>query len=92
MVNRRVVVLLPESLLQEVDRVAHKEYGSRSAFIRDAMRHLLAEKLRNEKREKMAAGYQKMGLLNLELAEEGIGQDLAEYDHYLDRLAVGENL
>ena len=51
MVNRRVVVLLPESLLQEVDRVADREYSSRSAFIRDAMRHLLAEKSRTEKQE-----------------------------------------
>lgn len=91
MLNRRVVVLLPESLLQEVDRVADKEYSSRSAFIRDAMRHLLAEKMRAEKREKLAVGYQRMGPINLELAEEGIGQDLEEIDRYMDRLAVGED-
>ncbi len=91
MVNRRVVVLLPESLLQEVDRVADREYSSRSAFIRDAMRHLLAEKSRTEKQEKMAVGYQKMGPLNLELAEEGISQDMEEFDRYLDRLVVGED-
>lgn len=91
MVNRRVVVLLPESLLQEVDRVADREYSSRSAFIRDAMRHLLAEKARTEKREKVAAGYRQMGPLNLELAEEGLRQDMEEFDRYLDRLVVGED-
>ena len=32
-----------------------------------------------------------MGALNLKLAEEGIGQDLEEFDRYLDRLVVGED-
>lgn len=91
MINRRVVVLLPESLLEEVDRVADQEYSSRSAFIRAAMQHLLEEKRRAEKREKMAVGYKKMGPLNLELAEEGLGQDLVEFDHYVDTLVVGED-
>jgi CopG family transcriptional regulator/antitoxin EndoAI len=91
MTNRRVVVLLPESLLEEVDKVAQKEYSSRSAFIRAAMTYLLAEKRRAEMREKMIAGYQKMGPLNLKLAEEGISQDLQEIDDYMDSLAVGED-
>lgn len=91
MINRRVVVLLPESLLEEVDRVAGREYESRSAFIRAAMQHLLEEKKRAEKREKMAVGYQQMGPLNLELAEEGLGQDLADFDYYSDSLAAGEH-
>ena len=58
---------------------------------RAAMKHLLADKMRAEKREKMVVGYQKMGPLNLELAEEGIGQDLREIDDYMDSLAVGED-
>ncbi|HHT48294.1 MAG TPA: ribbon-helix-helix protein, CopG family [Firmicutes bacterium] len=91
MINRRVVVLLPESLLEEVDRVADQEYSSRSAFIRAAMQHLLEEKRRAEQREKMAVGYQRMGPLNLELAEEGIGQDGDEIERYIDALVVGED-
>ena len=91
MTNRRVVVLLPESLLEEVDKVAQKEYSSRSAFIRAAMQHLLADKRRAEKREKMVVGYQKMGPLNLELAEEGIGQDMQEIDDYMESLVAGED-
>ncbi|NLW55876.1 MAG: ribbon-helix-helix protein, CopG family [Firmicutes bacterium] len=91
MLNRRVVVLLPESLLEAVDEVAEREYSSRSAFIRAAMQHLLEEKKLAEKREKMAYGYQLMGPLNLELAEEGISEELEEIDRYLDTLAVGES-
>jgi len=91
MLNRRVVVLLPESLLAAVDEVAGKEYSSRSAFIRAAMQHLLDEKKLTEKRKLMAYGYQMMGPLNLELAEEGISEELAEIDRYLDTLAVGES-
>lgn len=91
MINRRVVVLLPESLLEAVDKVADKEYSSRSAFIRAAMQHLLEERMLAEKREKMAFGYEMMGPINLELAEEGISEELEEIDHYLDTLAVGES-
>ncbi|HBR30274.1 MAG TPA: CopG family transcriptional regulator [Firmicutes bacterium] len=91
MTNRRVVVLLPESLLEEVDKVAQEEYSSRSAFIRAAMTHLLADKRQAEKREKMVVGYQKMGPLNLELAEEGIGQDMQEIDDYMESLVAGED-
>ena len=90
MLNRRVVVLLPESMLEAVDKVAEKEYSSRSAFIRAAMQHLLDEKMLLEKRKKMAFGYKKMGLINLELAEEGICQEQEELDRYFDTLAVGE--
>ena len=91
MMNRRVVVLLPESLLEAVDKVADKEYRSRSAFIRAAMQHLLEEKMLSEKREKMAFGYRKMGPLNLELSEEGISEEMEEMDRYLETLAVGES-
>ena len=52
---------------------------------------LVRKKKGGGKREKMASGYQKMGPLNLELAEEGISEELAEIDRYLDTLAVGES-
>jgi metal-responsive CopG/Arc/MetJ family transcriptional regulator len=94
MLNRRVVVLIPENLLEAVDQVADKEFSSRSAFIRAAMQHLLDERKLAEKREKMkemALGYQKMGLINLELSEEGISNEMEEIDRYLDTLIMGEN-
>ena len=83
-----MVVLLPESLLQEVDRVADRSTAAR-AFIRDAMRHLLAESA--DRKTESGGRLPADGPLNLELAEEGLSQDMEEFDRYLDRLVVGED-
>ncbi len=89
MINRRVVVIMPDTLLKEVDRIAYQQYSSRSAFIREALRRLLAERLLEERRDKMAKGYIKMGKINLELAEEGLAGDMGAMDEYLESLAGG---
>lgn len=91
MTGRRVVVILPESLLAAVDKVVNQEYASRSAFIRLATQRYLEECLLKERRNKMAQGYEKMGKINLELSEEGIADDASEMEEYLRRLLVGES-
>lgn len=91
MTGRRVVVILPENLLAAVDKVVNQEYASRSAFIRLATQRYLEECLLKERKEKMARGYEKMGKINLELAEEGIADDANEMEEYLKTLLVGES-
>lgn len=89
MINRRVVVIMPDTLLKAVDEVASQEYGSRSALIREALKYLLEKRLLEETREKMAQGYRKMGKLNRELAEEGLADDAGCMDEYMQSLVGG---
>ncbi len=88
MINRRVVVIMPDTLLKEVDEVC-REYGSRSAFVREALRYLLEKRLLEERREQMAEGYRKMARINQELAEEGLADDAGIMDEYLQSLVSG---
>lgn len=88
MINRRVVVIMPDTLLKAVDEVS-QEYGSRSACIREALKYLLEKRLLDERREKMAEGYRKMARLNQELAEEGLADVAGCIDEYLQLLVSG---
>jgi len=87
-INRRVVVIMPDTLLKAVDEVS-QEYGSRSACIREALKYLLERRLLEERREKMAEGYRKMARLNQELAEEGLADAAGCMDKYLQILVSG---
>lgn len=91
MVNRRVVVILPDNLVKAVDKIVNQRYDSRSAFVREAMQHFLEDCQMEELREKMARGYQRMGRINLELSEEGLADDAGDMEDYCEMLMVGEN-
>lgn len=69
---KRIMISLPNSLLQEVDGIVALEKGNRSEFIREAMRHYIEERRRREMRDRMKRGYLEMAALNLALAEEGL--------------------
>jgi CopG family transcriptional regulator / antitoxin EndoAI len=83
---KRIMVSLPDSLLQEVDGFVRRETGNRSAFIREAMLLLIKERRYCERMKKCRNGYEKMGELNRQLAEDGLEadfQDLEKYENYL---------
>lgn len=85
---RRIMITLPDSLLQEVDGIARQENRNRSEFIREAMRRYIEEKRRLELRERLKEGYRKMAGLNLELAGEAVAAEneaLALYEEVLAR-------
>ena len=87
------MVSLPDSLLQEVDGIVRRETGNRSAFVREAMLLLIAERRRLEKMERYRLGYEKTGKLNRALAEEGLEADLRDleaYEVYLEVRAENE--
>lgn len=69
--TRRIVVTVPEPLLQQVDGLAAMERINRSALIREAVRIYVEERKKRDMRERMRRGYQEMGRINLTLAEEG---------------------
>lgn len=87
---KRVMISLPNSLLEEVDYLVKQENGNRSQFIREAMRLYIKEKRRRELRERMKKGYLDMGTINLELANQGLAAENGVLNSYEDNLAECE--
>ncbi|ABO51399.1 transcriptional regulator, CopG family [Desulforamulus reducens MI-1] len=67
---KRIMISLPDSLLEEVDNIVEEERVNRSEFIREAMKLYIAERKRRLLREQMKKGYLEMAKLNLALAIE----------------------
>ena len=72
---KRIMISIPNSLLQEVDGIIAMDKLSRSQFIRDAMRLYIEDRKRRAVRDMMKKGYQEMAVINLSLAEEGLIAD-----------------
>lgn len=87
---KRVMISLPNSLLQEVDGIVQRENGNRSQFIREAMKLYIAERQKAEIREQMKQGYMEMGQINLELANSGLTADFGTMLLYEENLAECE--
>lgn len=68
--TKRIMISLPHNLLEEVDGIVASEKRTRSDFIREAMRLYLAEREKQQIRERMQRGYMEMAKLNLRLANE----------------------
>jgi len=77
---KRIMISIPNSLLQEVDGIVAMEKLSRSQFVREAMRLCIEERKRKAIRDMMRKGYQEMASINLSLAEEGLMADSDVYE------------
>ncbi len=69
--SKRIVVSVPDDLLEEVDGLVAMERWNRSALIREAVRIYVEERKKRDMREQMRRGYREMAGINLTLAEEG---------------------
>ncbi len=69
--GKRIAVTVPDTLLQDMERLATLDCSTRSAFICEAVRRYVAERKRREMRRQLRFGYRNMGPINLALAEEG---------------------
>lgn len=90
--TRRIMISLPNSLLEEVDYIVSNEKLNRSEFIRQAMKLYIKEKRRVEISEKMKNGYKEMSQINSTLAEMGFDQDMRELFVYEAKLTGCEKL
>ena len=79
---KKILVSLPDTLLQEVDEIVAIEKINRSEFIREAMKLYIRERHKIEIREKMKKGYQEMARINKKIAETGIVSDNKSYEAY----------
>lgn len=86
--SKRIMVSIPNHLLQEVDGIVEKENSNRSEFIRQAMRLYLTERKKRFIRETMQKGYLEMAKINLNIASEAFTAE-EEADLTLDRLVSG---
>lgn len=66
--TRRIIVCLPESIIEEVDDIVSTEKKDRSDFIREAIYTVLLERRKAGIREQMRQGYVEMAQINLRLA------------------------
>lgn len=87
---KRIMISIPNTLLQEVDGMASMEKLTRSQFVREAMRLYIEERKRKSLRDTMKRGYQEMAGINLVLAEEGVLADFDQYERMPSWLAERE--
>ena len=88
--SKRIMISLPNSLLQEVDGIVETEKRNRSEFIREAMKLYIRERRKIEIRETMKKGYREMGAMNLVLSEVGLDLDICALERYEEKLAECE--
>lgn len=84
---KRIMISIPEQLLEEVDGIVSLEKRNRSEFIREAMKLYIAEKKRLRIRDQMKKGYQEMAQINLKLATEHYEVENEVQDYFEERLA-----
>ncbi|MBO8169239.1 MAG: ribbon-helix-helix protein, CopG family [Thermoanaerobacteraceae bacterium] len=84
---KRIMISLPEKLLEEVDDLASMEKRNRSEFIREAMKLYISERKKKTLREQMKKGYQEMADINLALAMENYEVEREVQDYYENKLA-----
>jgi len=68
--TRRIVVCLPEKIIEEVDDIVSMEKRNRSDFIKEAIYSVLLERRKAGVREQMRQGYLEMAQINLTLARD----------------------
>ncbi|GAK41045.1 CopG family transcriptional regulator [Paenibacillus sp. TCA20] len=86
--TKRIMISLPDHLLQEVDGIVAMENSNRSEFIRQAMKLYLNERKKRYIRESMQRGYMEMAKINLTMASEAFHAE-DDADSTLGRLVSG---
>ena len=79
---KKILISLPETLLNEVDNLASIDNINRSELIREAMKLYLGQRKRTELREKLIKGYQEMAQLSISLSEDCFSQDVEDFLNY----------
>jgi len=87
---KRIVVSLPDNLLEKVDYFVALENKNRSELIRDAMKLYIKEMEKLRVREQLKIGYIKMAEVNVKFAEMGICEDFKDFVLYESRLSECE--
>jgi len=87
---KKILISIPDNLLEELDNMVSNEKTNRSMLVREAMNLYIREKHKIELREKMKNGYEEMAEINLRLAEVCLGADNDQQCRYEARLGEME--
>ena len=87
---KKILISVPDNLLQEIDNLVSNEKTNRSMLVRKAVSLYIREKHRVELRDKMRRGYEEMAEINLGLAEVCLGADNDQQSIYEERLGEME--
>lgn len=87
---KKVLITLPEQLVDEIDRLAEAENKERSDIVRDVMKSYFSEKHKHEIASELAQGYLEMSEINLGLARECFDADEENLRHYEEKIAECE--
>ena len=88
---KKVLITVPEPLLEEVDLICTSDKSNRSEFVREAMRCYLAEKRKMTLKEQLKRGYQEMAEINLEIAGMYFEAETQQFSGYEEKLAECES-
>jgi CopG family transcriptional regulator/antitoxin EndoAI len=87
---KKIMISLPDNLLEEIDNMALSEKTNRSILVGEAMKFYIREKGKIELREKMKKGYEGMAEINLKLAEVCLKADNDQQQKYEEWLGEME--
>lgn len=77
--TRRVMISVPDNLLQELDRIVKSDKLNRSQLIREAVKLYIGERYKKQRstinKEHMQRGYVEMSDINLSLANEALNAE-----------------
>ena len=88
--QKKVLLSVSESLINEVDRLAALDDINRSEFIRRAMKLYITHRHKIEIRERMRKGYEAMANINREWAEVGVASEYASLEAYEEILSESD--
>ena len=84
--KRKISVILPDLLLDEIDTLASSLNRSRSELISSVLKQYLKERKSVELEEQLKKGYLEMGDINLDIAENSLLSDESAYEIYEEYL------
>jgi CopG family transcriptional regulator/antitoxin EndoAI len=90
--TKKIMVSLPNNLVEEVDFIVSMEKKNRNEFVKEAMKLYIREKRKVEVSERLKDGYLEMSKINLSFAEMGLGQDMEELNIYEVKLTGCEKM
>lgn len=88
--SKRILVSLPNALLDEVDAFVNRSGISRSELIREAMREYVSHRKKLDIEERLREGYQLMADINLEWANMCFEADNKLHFDYEEKLSECE--
>ncbi len=87
---KKVLVSLPDELLDNLDALAAEEGMTRSEVVRLSLKQTIAARHKLKMSEALRQGYEAMASINREWAEMGIAQDLSVLSAYEHQLSERE--